>query len=172
MNRKYAFTWAICSLIAALLVSVGPAHAGLVLTGGGLTLVEEFGTFAPGNLASPVAGSSPFAIDSLQSPPAGTVVPGGIVITVEVAVAPAVQPVPNVIGLTLAEAKQALSGYGFGVEVEVLQNVDVEGETRSDRVWAQNPAAGSPGDGIDNVQLKVNPEPDPDPNADDNEDPE
>ncbi len=63
MNRKYAFAWAVCSLLAVLLAAVGPVHAGLVLTGGGLMLVEEGGIFDMGNLASPVAGSSPFAID-------------------------------------------------------------------------------------------------------------
>ena len=46
--------------------------AGVILTGGGLTLVEEGGKFAAGNMASAVTGGMPFAWDSYSTPPTGT----------------------------------------------------------------------------------------------------
>ena len=53
----------------SLVVAGASAAAGqLVLSGGGLSLVEEGGTFGLDNLASPKANAVPFALD---------VVPGG-----------------------------------------------------------------------------------------------
>jgi hypothetical protein len=54
--------------LAALLLLVlagTPAQAGLVLTGGGLTLQEQGGTFAAGNVAGASAGAIPFASSAL-----------------------------------------------------------------------------------------------------------
>jgi hypothetical protein len=44
---------------------VSSLHAGLVLSGGGLTLVEQGGTFAPDNLAAASAGAIPIGSSSL-----------------------------------------------------------------------------------------------------------
>lgn len=49
------------ALVAALALT-SAAQAGLVLSGGGLALVEQSGTFAAGNLS---AGASPYALDQL-----------------------------------------------------------------------------------------------------------
>ncbi len=103
----------------------------------------------------------------VQVPSAGTQVPGGTLLTVEVAVAPPAADVPNVIGLTEAEAKQTATGLGFGVDVEIVQNPEPDGEQRPGRVWAQDPSPDTPGDGIDTVRLRVNPEPEPEPDPED-----
>ncbi|MEZ5169049.1 MAG: PASTA domain-containing protein [Acidimicrobiales bacterium] len=91
-----------------------------------------------------------------QTPGSGTSVPGGSLVTVEVAVAPADEPVPEVIGLTEAEARQTLSSAGFTFSVDYETNPDSENPTPG-VVWAQDPPGGSSREGVDTVHLKVNP---------------
>ncbi|MEM8707401.1 MAG: penicillin-binding transpeptidase domain-containing protein, partial [Actinomycetota bacterium] len=104
-----------------------------------------------------------------QSPKAGETVPGGSVITIEVAVPPEVVPVPSVIGLSEAEAKQVLTGLAFGVNVEYVTNPDGGDSPPPGVVWAQTPEAGAEGEDIVSVTISVNPTPDDD-NGDDNGD--
>jgi hypothetical protein len=54
-------SWLVVVATLLLVASTGTSHAGLVLSGGGLVLVEEGGTFDAGNLS---AGASPFATPS------------------------------------------------------------------------------------------------------------
>ncbi|MDE0701166.1 MAG: transglycosylase domain-containing protein [Acidimicrobiaceae bacterium] len=93
----------------------------------------------------------------MQVPAAGSVVPGGVIITVEIAVGPSVDPVPNVVGLLESEAKQSLASAGLGVITRLIQNPDAGSETRPGRVWAQNPVAGTT-DVVDQIAtIWVNP---------------
>ena len=61
-NIFRAFALSALSLLAACFALSASAHAGVVLSGGGLTLVEEGGGIAPGNLA---ATGAAFAKDVL-----------------------------------------------------------------------------------------------------------
>lgn len=60
-------------LLLGIFFAAGSANAGLVLSGGGLTLVEEGGSIAPGNLA---ATGTAFAKDLLPGYPASHTIPG------------------------------------------------------------------------------------------------
>ena len=79
----------------------------------------------------------------LQVPAAGTEAPGGVIITVEIAVGPRRDPVPDAVGLLESEAKQSLTSAGLGVNTRFIQNPDSNGEIRPGRVWSQNPVAGT-----------------------------
>ncbi len=94
----------------------------------------------------------------MQVPAAGSVVPGGVIITVEIAVEPSADPVPDVVGLLESEAKQSLASAGLGVITRLIQNPDADSETRVGRVWAQNPVPGTT-DVVDQiVTVWVNPQ--------------
>lgn len=54
------------ALLCVLTLTSGSASAGVVITGGGLALVEEGGTFAPGNVAT---GKTAFAKDEIGVAP-------------------------------------------------------------------------------------------------------
>jgi len=97
-----------------------------------------------------------------QVPAALSIVPGGTTITVEVAIEPEILPVPSVIGLTEAEAKQVLTSAGFGITVELVQNPAGGGDPPPvGIVWSQNPVAETPGEDVLTVTITVNPEPPP-----------
>lgn len=110
-----------------------------------------------------------------QVPAAGTQVPGLSLntVTIIVAISPLSAPVPNVIGLLEAEARQTISGNGFGHEViyQIDPNAEEDGPVAG-AVWDQDPAGGSARDGVETVRLWVNPVPDTpdDPPADDDGD--
>ena len=93
----------------------------------------------------------------MQVPAAGSEAPGGVIITVEIAVEPQAEPVPNVVGLLESEAKQSLTSAGLGVNPRIIQNPDPGGETRPGRVWAQNPVAGTTDAGDRSTTIWVNP---------------
>ena len=97
----------------------------------------------------------------MQVPAAGSVAPGGVIITVEIAVGPSRDPVPNVVGLLESEAKQSLTSAGLGVITQVIQNPDAGGETLPGRVWAQNPVAGTTDVGDQIATIWVNPRAEP-----------
>ena len=84
-----------------------------------------------------------------QAPAAGTLQRGGITVTVEVAVAPelpSVLAMPDVLGLTEAEARQVLAAAGLGVEVYVEPFFDEEAGRfggEPNKVWRQAPSAGT-----------------------------
>ena len=63
-------SWLVAVATLLLVASTGTSHAGLVLSGGGLVLVEEGGTFDAGNLS---AGGAAFATPSFPAPPAHTI---------------------------------------------------------------------------------------------------
>ena len=97
-----------------------------------------------------------------QVPVAGREVPGLTLISVEVAVAPLGDPIPDVVGFTEAEARQTLGGDGFLHEVEYETDPEPDGDgVVAGVVWAQDPPAGTDREGIATVRLKVNPLPDP-----------
>ena len=110
-----------------------------------LTVIErETADFQPGSIF-------------LQVPTAGTEAPGGVVITVEVAVEPQAPQVPEVVGLLESEAKQLLASAGLGVDTRIIANPETFGETRPGRVWAQNPLAGIAEIGREIATIWVNP---------------
>ena len=84
-----------------------------------------------------------------QAPVAGSLQRGGITVTVEVAVAPDLPTaieMPDVLGLSEAEARQVLAAAGLGVAVYVEPFFDEEagrfgGEPGT--VWHQEPASGT-----------------------------
>ena len=94
-----------------------------------------------------------------QSPKAGELVPGGSIITIEVAVPPEVFPVPSVVGLSEAEARTALENANFDVVVTTLANPDAGSDPPAGIVWAQDPAPGQEGEDIITVTISVNPTP-------------
>ncbi|MDW3218787.1 MAG: transglycosylase domain-containing protein [Acidimicrobiales bacterium] len=96
-----------------------------------------------------------------QVPAGGTQVPGLSLntVTVVVAISPLSAPVPDVTGLVEAQARQTISGNGFGHEV--MYQEDPDGETEPGFVWDQDPSGGSPRDDVDTVRLWVQPIPDP-----------
>ena len=103
-----------------------------------------------------------------QAPAAGTLRPGGTTVTVEVAVAPeltASVTMPEVVGLTEAEARQVLAAAGLGVGVRIEAFFDEEaaqfgGEPAA--VWRQQPAAGATLARGATAEIWVNPDQTPD----------
>jgi serine/threonine-protein kinase len=96
-----------------------------------------------------------------QSPKAGEIVPGGSIITIEVAVPPEVFPVPPVVGLSEAEARTALENANFEVAVVTAANPDGGDSPPAGIVWAQDPAPGEEDADIITVTISVNPTPPP-----------
>ena len=96
-----------------------------------------------------------------QSPAAGELVPGGSLITIEVAVPPEVFPVPPVVGLSEAEARAALENANFEVVVITAANPDGGDSPPAGIVWAQDPAPGEEDADIITVTISVNPTPPP-----------
>ena len=84
-----------------------------------------------------------------QAPAARSLQRGGITVTVEVAVAPELPTIismPDVVGLSEAEARQVLAAAGLGVEVYIEPFFDSEAERFGGEpgvVWHQSPAAGT-----------------------------
>ena len=116
----------------------------------GLAAVEvETAEFAEGT----IIGQAPAAL-SLQR--------GGITVTVEVAVPPAVPTIlamPNVVGLSEAEARQVLAAAELGVEVYIEPFFDEEAERFGGDpgvVWQQAPVAGIPVERGRSVEIWVN----------------
>lgn len=94
-----------------------------------------------------------------QIPQAGQIVPGGSVITVEIAVEPILPPVPSLIGLTETAAIDVLADAEFQVVVERVVNPDDPAPVAG-VVWAQDPAAETDREGVETVTIWVNPDPD------------
>ena len=97
-----------------------------------------------------------------QAPAAGTLQPGGITVTVEVAEAPELAPVvmPDVVGLSEGEARQVLAAAGLGVETVVESYFDEAagqfiGEPGA--VWGQDPAPGTALAPGSSATIRVNP---------------
>ena len=97
-----------------------------------------------------------------QAPAAGTLQPGGITVTVEVAEAPELAPVvmPDVVGLSEGEARQVLAAAGLGVETVVEPYFDEAagqfiGEPGA--VWGQDPAPGTALEPGSSATIRVNP---------------
>ena len=87
--------------------------------------------------------------------------PGGSLITIEVAVPPEVFPVPPVVGLSEAEARAALENANFEVVVITAANPDGGDSPPAGIVWAQDPAPGEEDADIITVTISVNPAPPP-----------
>ena len=94
-----------------------------------------------------------------QIPQPGQIVPGGSVITVEIAVEPILPPVPSLIGLDEATAVQVLTDAEFEVEIVSEPNPEAT-EPVIGAVWAQDPAPETPRDEIETVTIWVEPDPD------------
>ena len=92
-----------------------------------------------------------------QVPAAGQIVPGGSTITLEIAVEPELLPVPSVIGLTEAEARQQIAAAGYGVGVELEADPDGGDSPTPGVVWAQDPEGGTLEDDVLIVTIRVNP---------------
>ena len=99
-----------------------------------------------------------------QAPAAGSLQQGGITVTVEVAVAPdlpSVLAMPEVVGLSEAEARQVLAAAGLGVEVFIEPFFDEEAERfggEPGAVWRQAPRAGVPVEPGGSAEIWVNPD--------------
>ena len=94
-----------------------------------------------------------------QIPQPGQIVPGGSVITVEIAVEPILPPVPSVIGLDEATAIEVLLAAEFAIEVIREANPEATDPVVG-AVWAQSPPAETPRDEIEIVTIWVEPDPD------------
>jgi len=98
-----------------------------------------------------------------QAPAPLELVPGGASVTVEVAILPddpLTEPIPNVINLTEAEAKQVLTGVAFAVDT-IYEPDPAASETAPvpGIVWAIVPAVGQIAPTGSIVTIKVNPTP-------------
>ena len=97
-----------------------------------------------------------------QAPAALSLQRGGITVTVEVAVAPelpAIIAMPDVIGLSEAEARQVLAAAELGVEAYIEPFFDEEAERfggAPGMVWQQSPAAGTAVEPGRSVEIWVN----------------
>ena len=97
-----------------------------------------------------------------QIPQPGQIVPGGSVITVEIAVEPILPPVPSLIGLDEATAIEILTDAEF--EVEIIYEANPEAtDPVVGAVWAQDPPAETPRDDVETVTIWVEPDPDAEP---------
>ena len=99
-----------------------------------------------------------------QAPAAGTLHPGGITVTVEVAVPVELPPVlmPEVVGLSEGEARGVLAAAGVGVDVLLEYYFDEEtGQFGGDPdiVWHQDPPPGTPIEPGDLATIRVEPAP-------------
>ncbi len=94
-----------------------------------------------------------------QVPAAGSVVPGGSSISVEVAVPAPITPVPSVIGLAEDAARQRLQRDGFAMVVTYATNPAGGDGATPGQVWAQTPAANTEDEDLETVSVTVNPEP-------------
>jgi serine/threonine-protein kinase len=94
-----------------------------------------------------------------QSPQPGTEIAGGSVVTLMVSAgARRTAEVPDVLGLSRAEAEKTLEGAGFEVDVQVQAEADpAAAEARKGKAWKQSPGGGSPADAGSTVVLWVNP---------------
>lgn len=98
-----------------------------------------------------------------QAPAAGSLRPGGVTVTVEVAEAPdlpEVIVVPDVVGLSEAEARQVLASPGLAVKAHLVPYFDEEASRFGGEpglVWSQAPVAGSSVETGATVTLLVNP---------------
>lgn len=107
----------------------------------------ETAEFTPGTVAN-------------QAPKGGSAAPRGSKVTIEIATAPKPKAVtvPNVVGLTRAEARSQLVSQGFTVlEVFEPAPAGVSPPRTSGAVWKQTPVAGAakPADGV--VQISIQP---------------
>ena len=99
-----------------------------------------------------------------QAPTAGSLQRGGITVTVEVAVAPdlpSVLTMPEVVGLSEAEARQVLAAAGLGVEEYIEPFFDEEAERfggEPGTVWRQAPSAGTTVEPGGFAEIWVNPD--------------
>jgi penicillin-binding protein 1A len=95
-----------------------------------------------------------------QVPGPGARVPTGSPVTLEVAAAPpALVTVPDVLGLTEADARTAIAGAGLAVRVRVEAEPPGPGAAeRRGRVWRQSPPAGSRVEPGSTVTVTRNPD--------------
>ena len=71
-----------------------------------------------------------------QSPCAGCLAAGGSGVTLQVGTGKAATPVPSVLGLAPADARQALEAAGFGMQARVQQEPPgPDSEQRLDKIW-------------------------------------
>jgi len=77
------------------------------------------------------------------NPPAGTAVDKGSQVDLQISSGPPLVAVPNVIGLSKADAEAALLGAGFGVAETQLGACGAPAPHANCQVVAQNPGAGS-----------------------------
>ena len=100
-----------------------------------------------------------------QAPAARSLQRGGITVTVEVAAAPeapAIIAMPDVVGLSEAEARQVLAAAELGVEVYIEPYFDEEAERfggEPGAVWQQSPAAGADVEPGSSAEIWVNTDP-------------
>ena len=109
-----------------------------------------------------------------QSPSAGSETALGSRITLEISNGEGTAPeVPDVVGLTRAEAIDELQGAGYDVDV---REAEIDDEDFHGRVIRQAPGAGSPfpptGDNTVTIDVGIPPEDEPDDDEDDDEDDE
>ncbi|MBU1494224.1 MAG: PBP1A family penicillin-binding protein [Actinobacteria bacterium] len=91
-----------------------------------------------------------------QVPAAGTTLAGGSDVALTLTGPEPGSEVPDVLGLTVAEARSVLHDAGLVAVVRLESESDPEAATaRIDRVWAQQPSAGSDPDG--SVTIWANP---------------
>jgi beta-lactam-binding protein with PASTA domain len=108
----------------------------------GMTQTDAEAALAKAGLtSSPQSGNSPTVASGQvisQAPAAGQQVPPNTNVGITVSAGPANAAVPNIVGMTQAEATDALKKAGLGAKVVMNYNADV---TKGD-VYSQSPAQG------------------------------
>jgi len=94
-----------------------------------------------------------------QTPAAGATAPGGSEVVLVVSTGPPSASVPDVLDMTEAEARTAVSNAGLKIRVVRQQEPKSPGSgSRKGRVWKQNPAGGTGVDRGSVVTVYVNPD--------------
>jgi penicillin-binding protein 1A len=99
-----------------------------------------------------------------QDPPGGTKAPRGSTVVIQVSVKSDGEPepdmavVPDVLGMTRAQAEEALEDAGFEAEVIIQSESGDDGNRRRGRVWKQSPPGGTEAEEGSRVTIWVNPD--------------
>jgi penicillin-binding protein 1A len=112
-----------------------------------------------GNRVSVANGEYPpgYVVD--QSPCAGCLAPGGSAVTLHVGTGKAPAKVPNVLGLSPGDARDALDSASLAARVIVQAEPPApDSDQRAGLAWKQNPAAGSSVTQGTTVTVWVNPQ--------------
>src|SRR5207248_1075646 len=112
-----------------------------------------------GNRVSVPNGDYPPGYVVGQSPCAGCLAPGGSTVTLQIGTGKAPAKVPNVLGKSSADAREALESAGLAARVILKAEPPApDSDQRAGLAWKQNPAAGAAVAQGTTVTVWINPQ--------------